>query len=240
LLLDGVAVAAWLFFIFVLVAAFVTVGWLDSSDVLGLSGDASARLIALLAILGAATATLASFYRDRMNDAVKHMAVWAGLFLGVIGLYAYRTELTMVADRVMGELRPEGSQINVYGPNKAVRLKKAAWSNHFLAQASVGGTRVEMIVDTGASTVVLRHEDAKRLNIDMKALRYTVPVQTANGSSFAARVQLGNLFIGDVGLDKVEALVAKPGSLHQSLLGMSFLSRLRSYEFSKDFLELRG
>jgi aspartyl protease family protein len=38
----------------------------------------------------------------------------------------------------------------------------------------------------------------------------------------------------------VEALIAKPGSLHQSLLGMSFLSRLRSCEFAGDFLELRG
>lgn len=237
---DGVAVAAWLFFILVLVAAFVTVGWLDSSNALGLSGDASARLILLLCLAAAATATVATFYRERMSDAIRHFVVWVGIFVGAIGLYAYRTELMTVADRVIGELRPEGSQINVYGPNKAVRLKKAPWSNHFLAQATIAGTRVEMIVDTGASTVVLRHEDAKRLHIDMKALRYTVPVQTANGSSFAARVQLGNLFIGDVGLERVEALVAKPGSLHQSLLGMSFLSRLRSYEFSGDFLELRG
>ena len=39
---------------------------------------------------------------------------------------------------------------------------------------------------------------------------------------------------------KVDALVAQPGALTQSLLGMSFLSRLRSYEFSGDFLTLRG
>jgi aspartyl protease family protein len=233
-------VAAWLFFIFVLIAAFVTVGWLDSGELLGLSGDDTARLIALVGLFAVAIATVGSYYRGRFSEAAKHSLIWAALFMGSVGLYAYRTELAAVVDRVAGELRPEGSQINVYGPNKAVRLKKAPWSSHFLAQASVGGTRIEMIVDTGASTVVLRHEDAKRLNIDMKSLRYTVPVQTANGSSFAARVQLGNLSIGDVGIEKVEALIAKPGSLHQSLLGMSFLSRLRSYEFSKDFLELRG
>ena len=97
-----------------------------------------------------------------------------------------------------------------------------------------------MIVDTGASTVVLRHEDADRLGINMHTLHYSVPVQTANGPSQAARVQLDFIRIGNVGVRRVEALIAKPGTLHQSLLGMSFLSRLRSYEFSGDYLELRG
>lgn len=234
------AVAAWLVFFFLLVAAFVTVGLPDGGSTLGLSNDSFARLIRLLALVAFVGAGVASMYRGKVAEAIKHAATWVAIFVGVVGLYAYRTELTAVADRVASEFRPEGSQINVYGANKAVRLKKAPWSNHFLAQASVAGIRVEMIVDTGASTVVLRHEDAKRLNIDMKTLRYTVPVQTANGSSFAARVRLGDLYIGEVGVGNVEALVAKPGSLHQSLLGMSFLSRLRSYEFSGDQLELRG
>jgi aspartyl protease family protein len=55
-----------------------------------------------------------------------------------------------------------------------------------------------------------------------------------------ARVRLDNVAIGPLDRRKVEALVAKPGALTQSLLGMSFLSRLRSYEFSGDFLTLRG
>jgi aspartyl protease family protein len=56
----------------------------------------------------------------------------------------------------------------------------------------------------------------------------------------AARVRLDRVGIGPLDRTKVEALVAKPGALTQSLLGMSFLSRLRSYEFSGDFLTLRG
>jgi aspartyl protease family protein len=53
-------------------------------------------------------------------------------------------------------------------------------------------------------------------------------------------VRLRNLTLGSISLDNVEALVARPGSLKENLLGMSFLSRLRSYEFSGDFLTLRG
>ena len=51
---------------------------------------------------------------------------------------------------------------------------------------------------------------------------------------------LRTLSLGPISLQDVEALVAKPGSLKENLLGMSFLSRLRSYEFTSDFLMLRG
>jgi aspartyl protease family protein len=143
---------------------------------------------------------------------------------------------------VIGELSPQGSQINVtgtIGSGQAVKIKRG-WTGHFVATTLVKGKKIEMIVDTGASTVVLRHEDAKRLGINTRSLRYNVPVQTANGPSKAARVELDQIGIGNVGVKRVEALIAKPGTLHQSLLGMSFLSRLRSYEFAGDYLELRG
>ena len=46
--------------------------------------------------------------------------------------------------------------------------------------------------------------------------------------------------IGPLVVNNVDALVAQPGSLKENLLGMSFLRRLQSYEFSKDYLTLRG
>jgi aspartyl protease family protein len=65
-------------------------------------------------------------------------------------------------------------------------------------------------------------------------------VHTANGTTYAASVRLRNLAIGNIVLDEVEALVAKQGALKDNLLGMSFLSRLRSYEFTRDYLTLRS
>jgi aspartyl protease family protein len=97
-----------------------------------------------------------------------------------------------------------------------------------------------MIVDTGASSIVLRPEDARKAGIDPDTLTYRIPVMTANGRTVAARVLIDTVAIGPLDRTKVEALVARPGALTQSLLGMSFLSRLRSYEFSGDFLTLRG
>ena len=234
--------AAWLAILALIVAAIALIVSNDAGTIAGLSTDAFASLAAGFAIVVFLGGAIASSYRGRVLHAVKHLAGWTLTLFALVALYAYRGELAVVADRVLGELSPRGTQINITatsGAGHAVRIKRG-WSGHFVATARIGDKPVEMIVDTGASTVVLKHEDAKRLGINMRGLRYTVPVQTANGSSYAARVQLTGVAVGNVGISSVEALIAKPGSLHQSLLGMSFLSRLRSYEFSGDYLELRG
>ena len=109
-----------------------------------------------------------------------------------------------------------------------------------MVHTEANGVLMQMLVDTGASTVVLRPEDGRLLGLEMDKLRYVVPVQTANGTTYAAHVRLRTLSLGPISLQDVEALVAKPGSLKENLLGMSFLSRLRSYEFTSDFLMLRG
>jgi aspartyl protease family protein len=234
--------AAWLAILALIVAAIALVVSNDAGTIAGMSNEAFARLVAGLAIVIFLGGAVTSSYRGRFFQAVKHLTGWAAMMVFLVALYAYRGELAMVADRVIGELTPQGTQINVtgaQGAGQAVRIKRG-WTGHFVANAKIKDKGVEMIVDTGASTVVLRHEDAKKLGINMRSLRYTVPVQTANGSSYAARVELDSVMIGKVGLRGVEALIAKPGSLHQSLLGMSFLSRLRSYEFAGEYLELRG
>jgi aspartyl protease family protein len=212
----------------------------DSDTIAGFAQDDFAYLVYGLALLVFLTGALSSA-RGRILQAFKHLTGWLAVMLVLVGIYSYRAELAVVADRVVGELSPRGTQINVtrsYG-TQAVRIKKG-WTGHFVAKVEIENTAVNMIVDTGASTVVLSHEDAQRLGIRTRDLRYTVNVQTANGSSEAARVYLENISVGAVTVPNVETLVAKPGSLHQSLLGMSFLSRLRSYEFAGDFLELRG
>jgi len=109
-----------------------------------------------------------------------------------------------------------------------------------VARAAIDGTTLGFLVDTGASTVVLKPADAEKAGVDVAALKFTVEVQTANGTTFAAPVRLKSISIGPILITDVEALVAKPGNLKENLLGISFLKRLRSYEVSGDFLTLRG
>ncbi|MFV2035751.1 MAG: TIGR02281 family clan AA aspartic protease, partial [Halocynthiibacter sp.] len=91
-----------------------------------------------------------------------------------------------------------------------------------------------------ATLVVLTHDDALRIGIDVGALRYNVPVQTANGTAKNALVHLQEITVGSITISNIRALIAKPEQLETSLLGMSFLSRLTSFQIGGDQLVLRN
>jgi aspartyl protease family protein len=121
---------------------------------------------------------------------------------------------------------------------RAVRLRKKD-NGQFIARAEFNGEPIDVLIDTGASTVTLRYADAERAGIDTTSLSFSTPIETANGPSLAASVHIRSVAIGVIKIDNVEALVAKPGSLNESLLGITFLRRLRSYELNGEFLTLR-
>ncbi len=195
----------------------------------------AAALISLYALL------LTAGSGNRMMQNIKHLAIWAGLILLLIAGYSYRGEFADLGNRMISELTPPGQTIAVAGREgeTAVRIRQRP-GGHFVARGEVNGTPLTLLVDTGASTVVLKSGDAARAGVDLSSLAFSTPVSTANGTTFAAPVRLRSVAIGGIVLDDVEGLVAKPGSLGENLLGMSFLRRLRSYEFSGDFLTLRS
>lgn len=104
----------------------------------------------------------------------------------------------------------------------------------FEVDAAVNGESLPMIVDTGASAVSLRPEDAERAGIRLDDLRYSIVVHTANGSTAVAPVVLRTLQIGRIVEHDVPAVVAKPGALTANLLGQTFLGRLRDYQVESD------
>ncbi len=182
-----------------------------------------------------------SRYGGQASSMVRDAVTWLALGLALVTLYSYKEEIAPIAARVVGELLP-GSAMTVEqstGGLTEIRIRKRL-DGHFNATVEVNGKPISMIVDTGASSIVLTPEDAAKAGIDVNHLTYSLPVLTANGRTFAARVRLNTVAIGPLDRTNVDALVAKHGAMTQSLLGMSFLSRLRSYEFSGDFLTLRG
>jgi aspartyl protease family protein len=218
----------------------------EGDTIAGLPRDDFPRVAGLLSLLIFLMSGATRLTTGQAADALKALGSWMAIGLVVVALYAYRSELGEVRDRVVQELQP-GSVQTVSpglagGPGAVVSIRKTG-DGHFMAKTRVNGKSVKMIVDTGASTVVLRQEDARIAGIQVGDLDYTVPVETANGRAFAARVRLDKVSLGEHGeltLEKVEALVTRPGALRQSLLGMSFLSRLRSYEFSGNKLLMKS
>jgi aspartyl protease family protein len=104
----------------------------------------------------------------------------------------------------------------------------------------VNGVRIPMVLDTGASSVVLTQEAAKKAGLPLEFLKYSVNVETANGHTVAAPVTLDRIAIGGIVEREVPALIAQPGQLKLSLLGMSFLGRLQSWEVRGSTVMMRG
>ena len=117
---------------------------------------------------------------------------------------------------------------------------RAGAAGDFQVATQVNGTRVPMVLDTGASAVVLTHDAAKAAGLPLEMLKYTVNVDTANGRARAAAVTLDRIAVGGIVERSVPALIAQPGQLKTSLLGMSFLNRLESWEVRGDKLMMRG
>jgi aspartyl protease family protein len=99
---------------------------------------------------------------------------------------------------------------------------------------------MQLMVDTGASMVLLPYEKVRALGIQPEALDFSLPVRTANGVSTVAPVRLSSIKIGPIAVFDLEAAVARPGLLDTGLLGMSFLDRLRESSFRGDRLILRN
>jgi aspartyl protease family protein len=204
-----------------------TVGPLSTGDFGSL-----AYQLALLIFLAAAVLTL---FRERFAQAIISAVLWVvvGLLL-VIG-YSYRFELGDVADRVLAELIPG----HVISHGRTVEVARTG-AGDFAVAADVNGARVHMVLDTGASSVVLTQEDAKAAGLPLALLDYTVSIDTANGRTRAAPVTLDHIAVGGLDERAVDALVVQPGQLQTSLLGMSFLNRLQSWQVVGDRLVLKG
>jgi aspartyl protease family protein len=187
--------------------------------------------IVLIVLIGSFALTL---LRERFATALQSALIWVVIALLLAIGYTYRYELQDVADRVWAELVPG----HVATRGRTVEIVRTGGS--FSIGAQINGAPVAMALDTGASSVVLTQEAAKAAGLPLEMLAYTVNVDTANGRGRAAPVTLERLAIGGIVERSVPALIAQPGQLHTSLLGMSFLNRLQSWEVRGDQLLMRA
>ena len=93
------------------------------------------------------------------------------------------------------------------------------------------------MIDTGATTTTLTLKDARRVGIDTEKLSFDVPLNTANGLSFAASAEITDIQIGNFTVDSMWILVSKDLD-GESLLGMNFLNKLRGYDIRQDQMTL--
>ena len=111
---------------------------------------------------------------------------------------------------------------------------------HFTVTPSIEGRHTTMMVDTGATIVALTSADAAAIGLQPAPAEYRASVSTANGTVKVAPVRIREIRIGEIVVRDVAAVVMPPGALGRSLLGMSFLRQLRSFDVTRGQLTMRG
>jgi aspartyl protease family protein len=103
---------------------------------------------------------------------------------------------------------------------------------HFLTEGRIDGQRIDFMVDTGASLIALNETSAARFGLRPSRGDYNASVTTANGTIRAARTRLAMVDVGGLVVRDVDAMVLPDEALSENLLGLSFLSKLKRYEYS--------
>lgn len=103
---------------------------------------------------------------------------------------------------------------------------------HFLTEARINGQRIDFMIDTGASVVAVNESSAARFGLFPSRGDYSTNVTTANGTIKGARARLAMVDVGGLVVRDVDALVLPDEALSENLLGLSFLSRLRRFEYA--------
>jgi aspartyl protease family protein len=138
------------------------------------------------------------------------------------------------SEHLTGVETPQVAHIT-YGDSTRLQADR---NGHYVTEIQINGRSFSAMVDTGASLVALRYEDARALGLVRPSDRFDIGVRTANGTARARQVQLRNVRLGSIRVDDVDAIVMDEGLLATNLLGMSFLKRLRRFEVQRDVLVL--
>ena len=168
---------------------------------------------------------------------MRHLFVIAGLFIAACAVFANYADrwLKAEAPRETAAMATSSAPAPTFG--RTVTIPRDS-RGHFQVNGRVDGKSMGFMVDTGASVIALTARDAARLGIRPPQRDFTAEVKTANGTVRAARVQLNRVEIDDVSVRDVAALIVPDEALSENLLGLSFLSKLRRFEYANGKLVL--
>jgi len=185
--------------------------------------------IARIAFIGLIGASLAGWFlmqmRGNLSRGLQQLAVWALIFVGVIGAYGLWNDIR--SDLLPTQAMLSDGQIEV--PRRQ--------DGHYHLTLQVNDVPVDFIVDTGATDIVLSRADAKAVGLEPDSLAYLGQAQTANGVVEIAPVRLDRVQLGTIEDRNLRAVV-NGGDLDGSLLGMGYLQLFERIEIADGVLVL--
>ncbi len=165
---------------------------------------------------------------------MRSVLIMAGLLVGG------GTVMAQMADRMMSNAAPipkpaiKVASLPDVPSNAAIRSVSIPRDarGHFQTDARIDGQRITFMVDTGASTIALNETSAARIGVRPSRADYKARVSTANGTVMVARLQLPMVELGGLIVRDVDAMVLPDDALSENLLGLSFLSKLKRFEYA--------
>jgi aspartyl protease family protein len=212
--------------------AFLLAAWLLPAD----RGDTDwTQALRLFGVLALVSSGLVSARRIDFSATARMAGGWAAIFIVAVTVYALRDDAMRVALKVGQALVPAHGV--AAGPRGLVIGRGD--NGAFYVIGEVNGAPVRFVVDTGSSDIVLSPADAERAGLHPLAGSFSQPSQTANGVGYGAPTTVDSLSVGPIRMTDVPVSINR-APMGVSLLGMSFLRRLESFEVRDDRLYLRG
>ncbi len=194
-----------------------------------------ANLITSIGFLALISSSLMFRRRIAMSEALSYIAIWAAIAGFLMLGYVYKDDLSDAFFRVRSAMIPSYAVTST--PHEVVL--SADENGQFEVFGRVDGARVQFLVDTGASDIVLSPQDAQRLGIDVSKLDFDRDYETANGSGRGAAFTVASLSIGPITFTDVPVSI-NAAPMTTSLLGAPFFRRLKSFEIRDGKLYLRS
>ena len=151
--------------------------------------------------------------RRSMGRVVQQAAIWGFIFVGAVLIVGLWDDLRRTASEGSYSVTEDGRLVIERGRD-----------GHFHMTARINGAPVDLMIDTGATDLVLTRDDARRAGIDPDRLAYLGIAETANGRVRTAYVRLDEIVAGPFRDEGVSAAV-NDGDMPHSLMGMRYLSR---------------
>lgn len=179
-------------------------------------------LLLLFAVIGGWFAV--SNHQSR-SKTMQHALVWGLIFMGAIAVAGLWQDIRRAV--FPGEVVQANGSVEV----------PLGRDGHFHLTVRINDVPIDMIVDTGASQMVLSMDDARRVGINMAKLNFIGNANTANGVVSTASVRLGTVSVAGL-TDRNFRASVNGGAMETSLLGMSYLRLYSSVELQPDRLIL--
>ncbi len=192
------------------------------------------RGLAILLLVMSSAVGLRGLKKSTLPKHLRDIGLWVVICVILFVGYSYRDVFEDLGQRVSSNLLPAQATTTASGD---IIFSRSS-DGHFYIQAFADNERVNFLVDTGASSIVLSPDDAKRLGFDFNQLSFTQVFETANGTGRGAKAQLYSLVVGEREFQDVRVSINQT-PMSTSLLGMSFLEQFKSFEFNGDKLTLR-